>query len=114
MERRGEQELSCQTMFLQIPQLYDYLRCVYMNHSIRPLIFKSQSFFIYIRDCVMWIRRIADPVSYTHLDVYKRQLHIWGSNEPKVVADHDNLSLPLNKQGNVHTLGCLLYTSRCV
>ena len=67
-------------------------------------------------------------VSYTHLDVYKRQLltgadtisdltklksdlgtllsqygltlHKWASNEPRVVASHDNLSLPLNKQGN--------------
>ena len=45
--------------------------------------------------------RIPVPVSYTHLDVYKRQ---------NLYKKFTSLGPLLDKQGN----GCLLYTSRCV
>ena len=41
------------------------------------------------------------------LGQYGFTLHKWASNEPNVVTEHSNLSLPLNKQGNVRTLGIL-------
>ena len=59
-------------------------------------------------------RQIA-PVSYTHLDVYKRQIH--SSLQSGAGAGGD---VPLAvQQGAVQiqrdqTDGCLLYTSRCV
>ncbi len=40
----------------------------------------------------------AHPVSYTHLDVYKRQLHHGPLAHPEIRQSQD----------------CLLYTSRCV
>ena len=51
----------------------------------------------------------SEPVSYTHLDVYKRQAF-------KGVAQYA-VAVPLVTAvgaGNVPFLGCLLYTSRCV
>ena len=41
------------------------------------------------------------PVSYTHLDVYKRQ-------------KHDTIFKALNIENTQNTKTCLLYTSRCV
>ena len=71
------------------------------------------------------------PVSYTHLDVYKRQLpervgrgrH--GDRRPGGGVDRphphvaDHLRIPVERLGTIRLLGqfphlCLLYTSRCV
>ena len=41
------------------------------------------------------------------LSQYGFTLYKWASNEPNVVTEHNNLSLPLNKQGNVRRLGIL-------
>ena len=41
------------------------------------------------------------------LSQYSFTLHKWACSESRVVASHDNLSLPLNKQDNVRTLGIL-------
>ena len=51
------------------------------------------------------------PVSYTHLDVYKRQAYIPG--EGHNLQEH---SIVLVRGGRVKDLPgvCLLYTSRCV
>ena len=54
----------------------------------------------------------ATAVSYTHLDVYKRQVHIapaFGEDDAKVGRKY---GLPLVQL--VDGKGCLLYTSRCV
>ena len=56
-------------------------------------------------------RASAEAVSYTHLDVYKRQVYNYvhiGNARPVVVFD--TLRRYLAYQGN----RCLLYTSRCV
>ena len=64
----------------------------------------------------MYKRQGADTISDltklksdlgTLLSQYGLTLNKWASNEPNVVADHNDLSLPLNKQGNVRTLGIL-------
>ena len=49
--------------------------------------------------------RTYTSVSYTHLDVYKRQVHIISVLYPGII----NLSIFTGSSGN--TLGCLLYTS---
>ena len=84
------------------------------------------------------------PVSYTHLDVYKRQVHVWllgasdAASEVAALADHVGFAVtvvdydpayvsearfPAAKRivlegGNFDALeqldACLLYTSRCV
>ena len=46
------------------------------------------------------------PVSYTHLDVYKRQLHIRGHRAQKYAVAAKVIDL--------QSCACLLYTSRCV
>ena len=55
------------------------------------------------------------PVSYTHLDVYKRQLtHL------RATGNVLNFVIPTGNLGNAlacllaKRMGCLLYTSRCV
>ena len=52
-----------------------------------------------------------DPVSYTHLDVYKRQSpqHVWG-DIAKIVESGGPVGVPWDERSNT----CLLYTSRCV
>ena len=69
------------------------------------------------------------PVSYTHLDVYKRQLKIRTMENPMHIAFFKELGAnptPMSwgelytalQQGTVdaqeNTYACLLYTSRCV
>ena len=58
----------------------------------------------------------VDPVSYTHLDVYKRQelqrrypVACTGYQDEKVYAGRQ-----AHKRGYPEHHGCLLYTSRCV
>ena len=66
--------------------------------------------------------KLAKPVSYTHLDVYKRQVDTHAAND---VDDHDaegetgdgvHRAVALNERGKEGTvlIGlCLLYTSIC-
>ena len=58
------------------------------------------------------------PVSYTHLDVYKRQVFDCTNTISKEQIDHivsklKNLKVPVVSIG-YDMEGCLLYTSRCV
>ena len=60
---------------------------------------------------------IAAPVSYTHLDVYKRQG--WWIVEPSSGSSADRVAkaidtLSANSDHETKTQSCLLYTSRCV
>ena len=65
------------------------------------------------------LEAVQDPVSYTHLDVYKRQVQ-----EQVTAAEQEIATLEKQRkalQGNVKLLKavekvkpCLLYTSRCV
>ena len=50
----------------------------------------------------------SNPVSYTHLDVYKRQIQVCLGT--RGVALEDDRNYPLYLLNNI----CLLYTSRCV
>ena len=52
------------------------------------------------------VKRVIDPVSYTHLDVYKRQVY-WA-----VTMLQSALMLAVPSAAKV--MACLLYTSRCV
>ena len=57
------------------------------------------------------------PVSYTHLDVYKRQVHDIGKNIVKVILENYGFEvIDLGRDVPVETVvnTCLLYTSRCV
>ena len=64
----------------------------------------------------------AEPVSYTHLDVYKRQEHnVLGANADLVDSSSQDLAgckgigaaeLTAGDQNSL--ISCLLYTSRCV
>ena len=57
------------------------------------------------------------PVSYTHLDVYKRQAHVdIGLVTPEALFQHQVHVLLHPAAGHVGGPGqiCLLYTSRCV
>ncbi|WP_284117109.1 hypothetical protein [Streptomyces fragilis] len=58
----------------------------------------------------------ADPVSYTHLDVYKRQRHDRDSSGHQHSPHHQGLrreGTPSVRQ-RPRLRPCLLYTSRCV
>ena len=57
----------------------------------------------------------ACPVSYTHLDVYKRQ-KLFSVSEPEAVMKRaDDVLYHMDpKKPEDEELGCLLYTSRCV
>ncbi|OUF78161.1 hypothetical protein AZ004_001967 [Escherichia coli] len=53
----------------------------------------------------------VDPVSYTHLDVYKRQVR----NNNKSIMGEDYIICQIYKESRFKQFaGCLLYTSRCV
>ena len=61
-----------------------------------------------------------EPVSYTHLDVYKRQIQYrdmltQAHNKAHVVFDEQNRDVEFipHKTDGLHQF-CLLYTSRCV
>ena len=61
--------------------------------------------------CAAVLLLFSLPVSYTHLDVYKRQGYdIWTKNVPEPVVE-DRYDGDLNQGISYH---CLLYTSRCV
>ena len=52
------------------------------------------------------------PVSYTHLDVYKRQEQIDRANQADIVSFLQSQGEQLTHAGQEYR--CLLYTSRCV
>ena len=60
------------------------------------------------------------PVSYTHLDVYKRQLSSFTVSDDVNIEYHEgkimhiSLSELLPEYKDTGVIGCLLYTSRCV
>ena len=51
------------------------------------------------------------PVSYTHLDVYKRQLH---TQQLQQLAQRPGIRWRLKIKHHLRIDACLLYTSRCV
>ena len=55
----------------------------------------------------------ASPVSYTHLDVYKRQVLTRGETQ-LVFLDTPGAHRPRTRLGDYMVKSCLLYTSRCV
>ena len=63
---------------------------------------------------------VSTPVSYTHLDVYKRQIeaiaeyHRKRSNGTWMTRDMIDMWKALHRQRIAHCVSCLLYTSRCV
>ena len=73
---------------------------------------------------------VVDPVSYTHLDVYKRQIHVAAGHQLALVEASFRVDLglvipegldlvlvqefELGDADAVFTGDCLLYTSRCV
>ena len=61
-------------------------------------------------------RKCLKPVSYTHLDVYKRQFKDIPELQPFAFYAEEVLNLPVNRHKLAFTAGirCLLYTSRCV
>ena len=76
----------------------------------------------------MPIQTESEPVSYTHLDVYKRQRLCNAENQYAIVRNSldmdmrhiDYLCREIKsiRKGSIETIrilgGCLLYTSRCV
>ena len=54
-----------------------------------------------------------EPVSYTHLDVYKRQAHVRGTADPfrQDIAGSDK-SYPFHYEGNGNQL--FVFEARCV
>ena len=55
------------------------------------------------------------PVSYTHLDVYKRQLLDSATGSSLLdAANHDVTDVCVSLAGTAQYTDCLLYTSRCV
>ena len=69
----------------------------------------------------LWFRNRISTVSYTHLDVYKRQLinnlimETKLTEETRVESDLIGArEIPASALYGVQTLSCLLYTSRCV
>ena len=60
-------------------------------------------------------KRIVKPVSYTHLDVYKRQGLTFAVDEPaKVGRDRIADAAAAAEHYPLPCMTCLLYTSRCV
>ena len=69
-------------------------------------------------------RRGTDAVSYTHLDVYKRQRASWFSHKAEIakpyyykvyLAEHDVVTeMVPTERAVMFRFTCLLYTSRCV
>ena len=57
----------------------------------------------------VWARSRERSVSYTHLDVYKRQVCLPADDLPQGAVHQDGGGGELPEKG-----GCLLYTSRCV
>ena len=59
---------------------------------------------------------LCTPVSYTHLDVYKRQILIYAtSNRRHLVREKSSDKLEIMDDDDLHSSDtCLLYTSRCV
>ena len=57
------------------------------------------------------------PVSYTHLDVYKRQVFGYYVDDPErfgiVEFDKEGKAISIEEKPE-HPKSCLLYTSRCV
>ena len=66
--------------------------------------------------------RVAQPVSYTHLDVYKRQVLGFGVGRVHSFLVHFAVGVRsgdlnqdmANRDGLGDAIVCLLYTSRCV
>ena len=62
----------------------------------------------------------SNPVSYTHLDVYKRQAHEkaieYAANSGAIISFDPNVRLALWDDIDLlrKRINCLLYTSRCV
>ena len=54
------------------------------------------------------------PVSYTHLDVYKRQATGYEFADNVTATVSGNTATSVTKNAADDTLTCLLYTSRCV
>ena len=57
---------------------------------------------------------IADPVSYTHLDVYKRQIYLLREGMLELFATRGLAQEAVHVTRMGVGEGCLLYTSRCV
>ena len=89
---------------------------------------RAQLFLIWHTAAHMWcLQYQTDPVSYTHLDVYKRQVYNDGGYELLGYADQGFRVMTTNKKiesladfkgQKIRTMEnsyhCLLYTSRCV
>ena len=58
---------------------------------------------------VLLTYRMPEAVSYTHLDVYKRQMYARSAYE----ANTPQLFLNIDRE-KAQSMHCLLYTSRCV
>ena len=71
---------------------------------------RNQLLLEQIDDTQNQIDDAAVPVSYTHLDVYKRQ--VLDMVHDRLKANAVPIQLPIGKEDTFK--GCLLYTSRCV
>ena len=81
----------------------EYLQLIKIDHENNCVVVEQIAEEGNVRDYVM---ATIEPVSYTHLDVYKRQ-HLIAAAE----AGEPTISIELSK---TETYSCLLYTSRCV
>ena len=57
---------------------------------------------------------VSDAVSYTHLDVYKRQLSVMRARTRGVTVETDGSFSEEMTEVQRQCYDCLLYTSRCV
>ena len=65
--------------------------------------------------CHVCNQRRHKPVSYTHLDVYKRQgMHLVYDDKAQVLEELRPLGVMRQDRLVEHVRICLLYTSRCV
>ena len=81
-----------------------------------PSLLPGQAVTIYLDDgqvVGMFCARTATAVSYTHLDVYKRQLSFYGSADRFALVGDCRKSATV-EQAMRSAYACLLYTSRCV